>query len=72
MGKSKKKDALIFILLFFVTTIIVIYAMFLFYDSFSEGEEIKIDYTENLELNYKVWLKENEFYVLTNLKNGVK
>lgn len=62
MGKSRKKDFIIFVFLLFVTTIGVIYSSVLLLDSFEEGEEASITYNESSTLDYKVWLLDNEFY----------
>lgn len=62
MGKSRKKDTFIFVTLFCITCVIIIYASYLFYTSFNDGDVISINYNEEQNLNYKVWLKENDFY----------
>ena len=62
MGKNRKKDLLIFIVLLLITIVIVFYAMYLFYTSFKDGKETVINYNETSDLSYKVKLKENEFY----------
>lgn len=62
MGKNRKKDLLIFIVLLLITIVIVFYAMYLFYTSFKDGKETVINYNETSNLSYKVKLKENEFY----------
>ena len=63
MGKSRRKDLLIFVSILIVTIVGVIYAVFLFRDSFNSGEEITLNYVEDSALNYKVWLKNNDFYL---------
>lgn len=62
VGKSRKRDSLIFIGLLFITVIVVICATFLFYDSFQDGKETVINYNEDFNMNYKVWLEDNDFY----------
>ena len=44
MGKNRKKDLLIFIVLLLITIVIVFYAMYLFYTSFKDGKETVINY----------------------------
>lgn len=63
MGKSRVKDISIFIGLLIITIFIMVYASFLLFASLNEGEEKVIFYDEEMTLNYKVWLKENDFYV---------
>lgn len=62
MGKNRIKDSLIFIILFIITILIVIYAIFLWIISYEDGEEKILNYNEELKVDYKVYLKENEFY----------
>lgn len=62
MGKNRKKDLLIFVLLFLFTIFGMIYAAILFVNSFLDGEEVYINYDEESMINYKVWLLDNEFY----------
>lgn len=62
MGKNRLRDLVIFISLLIITIIGEIYAGFLFCSSFKTGDEITFSYTEDSSLNYKVWLKENDFY----------
>ena len=62
MGKSRKNDFIVFVILLFVTTIGVIYSSLLLMRSFEEGEEVSISYKEKSNLDYKVWLLDNEFY----------
>lgn len=62
MGKNRLRDLVIFISLLIITIIGEIYAGFLFCSSFNTGDEITFSYTEDSSLNYKVWLKENDFY----------
>lgn len=62
MGKSRRKDLIIFIVLFIVTIMVTLTAVYLFCDSFTDGEEVSIIYNEDSSLNYKVLLKENDFY----------
>lgn len=62
MGKSRKKDTIFFIVLFCVTVLIILYAAYLWYASYEDGEEKILNYKEDLQLNYKILLKENDFY----------
>ena len=62
MGKSRKTDSIIFIICFVITIGIIFAASYLFYTSFTEGEEVSIIYQEESNLNYRVLLKENDFY----------
>lgn len=62
MGKDRKKDLIIFILLFAIAIIIMIAAMYLLYYSFNEGEEVSIVYNDESNLKYSVLLKEKGFY----------
>ena len=62
MGKNRKKDLLIFVSLLIFTIVGTIYTTILFVDSFEDGEEIYISYNEESNLNYKVWLFDNNFY----------
>lgn len=62
MGKSRIKDSLKFIILFIITLFIVIYAIYLWIISYEDGEEKILNYNEELKVNYKVYLKENNFY----------
>lgn len=62
MGKSRKKDLCFFLGLLFLSIAMAIYASYLFYVSFNNGKETRFNYSENSSLNYKVWLKENDFY----------
>lgn len=62
MGKSRIKDSLKFIILFIITLFIVIYAIYLWIISYEDGEEKILNYKEELKVNYKVYLKENNFY----------
>lgn len=62
MGKNRLRDLVIFISLLIVTVIGEIYAGILFCNSFNSGEEIPFSYNESSSLNYKVWLKGNDFY----------
>lgn len=62
MGKSRKNDFIVFVVLLFVTIVGVIYSSLLLMDSFVEGEEISINYKEKSNIDYKVWLLDNKFY----------
>lgn len=62
MGKDRKVDSIIFIVCFILTIGVIFTASYLFYTSFTEGEEVSIIYKEEADVNYKVLLKENEFY----------
>lgn len=62
MKKSRKKDFIIFVIFFFVAIIGITYSSVLLIKSFEEGEEVRINYDEKSELDYKVWLLDNEFY----------
>ena len=55
MGKSRKKDFIIFVLLLIFTTLGVIYSSVLFINSFEEGSEVSISYDESSKIDYKVW-----------------
>ena len=62
MGKSRKKDAFVFIVLFVITVLTMLYSVYLWYASYEDGEEKILHYNEDMKLNYKVFLKENDFY----------
>lgn len=62
MGKSRIKDSLKFIILFIITLLIIIYAIYLWIISYEDGEEKILNYNEELKVDYKVYLKENNFY----------
>ena len=62
MGKSRKKDIIIFLCAFVFTILLIVYALILFITSFVPGEEKILNYTDNSSINYKVKLKANDFY----------
>lgn len=62
MGKYRSRDIIIFIGLLVITYSIMICASLLFYNSLKESDEEIIFYNEKFNLDYKVWLKDNEFY----------
>lgn len=62
MGKNRIKDSLKFIILFIITLLIVIYSIYLWIISYEDGTEKILNYNEELKVDYKVYLKENEFY----------
>jgi hypothetical protein len=61
-GKKRMKDFLIFASLLAVSIVMAIYAVYLFYISINNGETKYLSYNETSNLNYKVWLKSNDFY----------
>lgn len=61
MNKIKKNFKL-FIGLIIISLGLLVGAWWSAKSSVIEGEEVAISYNESSELNYKVWLKENEFY----------
>lgn len=62
MGKSRKTDFIVFVLLLIFTIFGVIYSSVLFINSFEEGEEVSVSYNEESILDYKIWLLDNDFY----------
>lgn len=62
LGENRKRDIVIFVVFLIISIITAFYASYLFYISFNSGEEKHLVYSESSSLNYKVWLKENNFY----------
>lgn len=62
MGKNRKNDLAMFVLLLVFTIVGTVYSTILFIASFEDGEEITISYDEKSSLGYKVWLLDNDFY----------
>ena len=62
MGKSRRRDCIIFLVMFLITVLAMIWSIITFSKSFVNGDETTFRYNENSELNYRVKLLENNFY----------
>lgn len=60
--KDKKRDVILFLVMFFISILVTVYAVYLFFTCFKDGEEVYFNYNEDYKLNYKVNIEDSEFY----------
>lgn len=60
--KAKRRDVIISLIMFFISILITLYAVYLFLTCFKEGKDIYFNYNEDYSLNYKVNIEDSEFY----------